>query len=117
MVKRQAGVPGFNTYMYMYLHMQCRIARLFLLVVHGGLFMSSLAGRTLSMIPPQGRDYFYYRKQRMLSLSRHLGAFHLHPWATHKGWLRLTGLLIFQFLQDCYKNALHCGGGQYFHFW
>ena len=41
MVKRQAGVPGFNTYMYMYLHMQCRIARLFLLVVHGGLFMSS----------------------------------------------------------------------------
>ena len=46
----------------------------------------------------------------MLSLSRHLGAFHLHPWATHKGWLRLTGLLIFQFLQDCYKNALHCGG-------
>ena len=60
MVKRQAGVPGFNTYMYMYLHMQCRIARLFLLVVHGGLFMSSLAGWTLSMIPPQGRDYFYY---------------------------------------------------------
>ena len=59
MVKRQAGVPGFNTYMYMYLHMQCHIARLFLLVVHGGLFMSSLAGRTLSMIPPQGRDYFY----------------------------------------------------------
>ena len=46
----------------------------------------------------------------MLSLSRHLGAFHLHPWATHKGWLSLTGLLIFQFLQDCYKNALHCGG-------
>ena len=45
MVKLQAGVPGFNTYMYMYLHMQCRIARLFLLVVHGGLFMSSLAGR------------------------------------------------------------------------
>ena len=60
MVKRQAGVPGFNTYMYTYLHMQCRIARLFLLVVHGGLFMSSLAGRTLSMIPPQGRDYSYY---------------------------------------------------------
>ena len=57
MVKGQAGVPGFNTYMYMYLHMQCCIARLFLLVVHGGLFMSSLAGRTLSMIPPQGQDF------------------------------------------------------------